>query len=711
MDSKLTSTVTYVASPGRLSPQGATLVNADLDTCDTAAATGVNFSVYAPVALKLYLCLFDMDDNETRLDMHPSSEGIWHAYVEGLQPGQLYAFRADGQWSAGGTPRFNKHKLLLDPYAREIKGEVTWCQDLFDYTSDNGKWFFNTTDSASKMPRCVVREREFDWQGVRRPGYHDQDSVIYEVHLAGFTKTHPEIPEELRGTYLGMCHPVAIEYLKELGVTAVELQPVTSKLSEERLVKLGLKNYWGYNTLCFMAPEPSYGISDPVVEMKTMVRELHRAGIEVLLDVVFNHTCEAGHGGPFLSMRGLAENDYYHMDYSHGKLSTLNYSGCGNTCNFDSPQTLRLTLDALRCWVEEYHVDGFRFDLAPTMARVQRNFSRHSPFFFAIAQDPVLSQMKMIAEPWDIGPNGYHLAGFPRDWQAWNDRYRDGCRKFWKNDDGMNVEMGHRFAGSEDLFNEQSYLATVNYICSHDGFNLMDLVSYNQRHNLANREDGRDGDQHNYSWNHGHEGKTKETGILEARLRTRKNLLATLMLAKGTPMFLAGDEFGHTQNGNNNVYCQDSEISWLDWSWLGNKDSYSARMHAFTQELITFRRSTPMLTDDLNNTAYELYSAKGRRVDADYYNQHPSQGLTIKIRNIDKDGEALLVLMNPCHHDLRVTLPNAEKHYHWQIVIDTTTEVNVQAEPELNDGWYEVPSESLIVMAEIPLAKKAHGHS
>ena len=709
MELNTNPTLTYITTPGTVSPQGATLVNLKRKPCSAEQAIGVNFAVYAPAATQLFLALFDETDTEVCLPMFPSSEGIWHLFVEGLTNRQLYGFRADGQWSHGATPRFNRHKLLLDPYARELKGKVNWSPKLFDYVVNDKKWGFNSEDSACDMPRCVVRDTKFDWQGVEKPNYHDQASIIYETHLKGFTKTHPEIPEELRGTYLGMCHTVTIAYLKSLGITAVELLPVTSKVSEERLVGLGLENYWGYNTLCFMAPEPSYGITDPVIEMKTMVRELHRAGIEVIMDVVFNHTCEAGHNGPFLSMRGLAENDYYHMDYTHGGLYALNYSGCGNTCNFDSPQTLRLTMDALRLWVEEYQIDGFRFDLAPTMARVQRHFSRHSPFLFAIAQDPVLSQAKMIAEPWDIGPNGYHVSGFPKDWQSWNDRYRDGCRKFWRGDDYMQTEMANRFGGSEDMFHEQTYLGTVNYICSHDGFNLMDLVSYNKRHNLANKEDGRDGDEHNHSCNHGCEGPTDNSVILEARLRTRKNLIAMLMLSKGTPMLLAGDEFGNSQQGNNNAYCQDSKIAWMDWSWLTNKDcndskqsAYGARLQSFTREMIHFRRNLKLLTDDLNNTVYQFYTHSGRKVEPDYYSQHPSHGLTVKIRGIHNNNEVLIVLMNPGRHSTRMHLPMTTKpEIRWRVMINTNDDSTVHEEVVLNDGWYEVAPNCLVVLAEI----------
>ena len=676
--------------------------------CQQNIATGVNFAVFAPRATQVDLCLFSTSGHEAQLPMYPSSEGIWHLFVEDITAGQQYGFRADGHWSSNATPRFNRNKLLLDPFSREIKGEVTWTQELFDYSTTHGEWTFNTKDSAPFMPRSVVREAEFDWQGVEKPNTPDQSSVIYETHVKGFTHNHPGITENLRGTYLGMCHPVTIEFLKGLGVTAVELLPVTSKVSEERLTDLGLANYWGYNPICMMAPEPAFAIDDPVTEMKTMVRELHRAGIEVIMDVVYNHTCESGHGGPFMSFRGLAENEYYHMDSHNGKLSSVNYSGCGNTMNFDSPQTLKLTMDALRCWADEYQIDGFRFDLAPTMARQHRHFNKQSPFFYAISQDPLLSSLKMIAEPWDIGPDGYHVSDFPADWQSWNDRYRDACRKFWKGEANIHAEMAQRFAGSDDLFVEQSYLATVNYICSHDGFNMMDLVSYENRLNHANGEDNRDGDEHNYSWNNGVEGETDNQTVQRARLQARKNLIAMLMLAKGTPMLLAGDDFSNSQQGNNNAYCQDSPISWLDWNWLekpedSEKLSDGKLLHRFTSQMIQYRKEHALLTNDLNNTAYEFFSTEGNEIPAHQLNDIANPLLSVKIRSKDNSTTgALIVLMNPSSETIKVTLPTVSNiPRRWFVVMDTKVDIELRKTPLLHDGWYEVSPNSLVIIEDI----------
>lgn len=702
METQSTPQTSYTCAPGKIAPQGATLVDSNLNPAAAEQATGVNFSVYAPDAAQLFLSLFDANGREQQLKMFPSNEGIWHLYVEDIVAGHRYGFRADGYWSANTSPRFNKNKLLMDPYAREIHGNIHWCPEVFDYkVDDNGQWLFNEHDSAPKMARSVVREAEFDWQGVVPPKTPDQQSIYYETHLKGFTQTHPDIPEELRGTYLGMCHPVTIDYLKNLGITAVELMPVTYSASEERLNNLGLSNYWGYNPLCMMAPHTPYAVSDPVTEMKTMVRELHRVGIEVIMDVVFNHTCEGGHGGPFLSMRGLAETDYYHMNNYDGALSAENYSGCGNTMNFDSHQTLRLTMDALRHWVVEYQIDGFRFDLAPTMARQNRHYNRDAPFFHAVRQDSILSQVKMIAEPWDIGPDGYHLTDFPNEWQSWNDRYRDGCRKFWKGNKGVQTEMVWRFSGSEDLFHQQSYLATVNYICSHDGFNLMDLVSYNQRHNLANGEDGRDGDEHNHSWNHGVEGPTDDKQINQARLISRKNLVGMLMLAKGTPMLLAGDEFSNSQDGNNNAYCQDSPIAWMDWSWLHDADSDGAAMHAFCRKIMHFRRQQPLLSDELGNTIYEFYSPKGEKVDPVYYIDRHCYTLTAKIYDPNCAQKGIIwVIMSASKRPVRALIPETAQYQRREVVIDTSKETAFIRQPSSAQNSYEVSPTSLLVIKD-----------
>ncbi|KEQ14762.1 hypothetical protein GZ77_10765 [Endozoicomonas montiporae] len=684
-------------------------------------ADGANFSVYAPQAQRLELCLFDGNDKETRLPMEPSAMGVWHLFVSGVRAGQCYGFRADGQWHPDLSPRFNNRKLLLDPYSREVKGEVSWHPALFDYSisKSTGAWNISEIDSAGVMPRSVVREREFDWQEVRKPGTSRTDSIIYELHVKGFSIQNEAVPEELRGTYLGLSHPASIAYLKQLGVTAVELLPVTSRVSEERLDNMGLSNYWGYNPLCLMAPEPSLAIDDPVTEMKTMVRELHRAGIEVIMDVVFNHTCESGHGGPSLSLRGLSERDYYLIDETidvrgHKKIDSTNYTGCGNTMNFDSPQTLKLTMDALRCWVEEYHIDGFRFDLAPTMARQGRVFRKDSAFFQAIYQDPLLSQCKMIAEPWDIGPEGYRLAGFPREWQEWNDRYRDGIRSFWRGDNHRVADIGWRMVGSVDIFGSHRPIGSINYICSHDGFTLNDLVSYEHRHNLANGEHNRDGDAHNYSCNYGVEGQTTHTPILERRQRAKRNMLATLMLSRGTPMLMAGDEFGNTQDGNNNAYCQDSKLSWLDWSWQNDESAWQEKeLQAFTAKLIELRKTHPLLQGDGGRQHVCWMDRHGALLNEHQLGQVKGGCLGLKITVPEMDHKtndcpdqeahktkALYILMNNEKVNRRFTFADRYSQSFWFTLLDTSEPEPIKHDVLMTRGWHLVTEHSLVIVEE-----------
>ncbi len=697
-----TVTSEFVTSAGRPHLQGATLVDSLLEPASADQATGVNFAVYAPAAQKIWLSLFDISNNEQTLLMQPSNLGIWHVYVEGLMAGQAYGFRADGEWQEHSTPSFNKHKLLLDPYCREVKGKVNWSSRLFDYQQNNeGRLVLNAEDSAPDMPRSIVREAAFDWQSVRRPEIPQANSFVYEVHVKGFTKQHPDVPEELQGTYLGLCQPAIIDYFRQLGVTAVELLPVTSMVSEQRLHNMELSNYWGYNPLCMMAPEPSLAVEDPVTELKTMVRELHKAGIEVIMDVVYNHTCETGIDGPSLSMRGLAENDYYLLEHHDGRLESVNYTGCGNTLNFDSPQTLKLTMDALRVWADEYQIDGFRFDLAPIMARQQRTYKHDSNFFRAIHQDPLLSQLKMIAEPWDIGPDGYRLAGFPREWQEWSDRFRDSIRSFWKGDGGRLAEMGWRISGSEDVFGEHRPTGSINYICSHDGFTLNDLVSYNERHNMANGEENRDGDQHNHSYNRGVEGKTSDRRILSDRMQTRKNMLAMLMLSRGTPMLMAGDEFSNSQSGNNNAYCQDSALSWLDWNWLNNENSDGAQLQKFFRELAHYRHEHPLLSAIGGRTGVEWFDPDGGALNEAALGWLGGGCLSVRLRGVvDERKGSLYILLNNSSKIRKFHVPTSDSQKFLHRRMDTSLGKPFTAQPLLTKGWYEVQGSSLVVIEE-----------
>ncbi|WP_066015783.1 glycogen debranching protein GlgX [Endozoicomonas atrinae] len=703
--------------PGSCHHLGANFLNQQLHPALPASAAGVNFAVYAPEASAMMLCLFDSTGVEQRIPMHGPEKGIWHVLVKGLQEGQAYGYRADGRWAPDEGLRFNINQLLVDPYAREVKGAINWQPAVYDYSGkERNHWLFNDQDNGHLLPKSVVRTDQFDWQSVTRPEISHDDSIIYESHVKGFTRQHPAIPEALRGTYLGMCHPVVIDYLKDLGVNTVELLPVTSFLSEPRLRKLGLKNYWGYNPLCFMAPEPSYAIDDPVDELKTMVRELHRAGIRVVMDVVYNHTCEAGSDGPSLSLRGLAEKDYYLLDHHGGHLVTTNYSGCGNTLNFDCAQTIKLVMDSLRYWAEQYQIDGFRFDLAPTMARRHRQFDAHSAFFQAVFQDPVLSTRQMIAEPWDLGPEGYRLKGFPRDWHEWNDRYRDGIRSFWRGDKDQVVDIAWRLTGSRDLFGRGRPAGSVNYICSHDGFTLHDLVSFEHRHNLANGEGNRDGDQHNLSWNYGVEGASSDPAVQKLRLRARKNLLTTLMFSRSIPMLMAGDEFGNSQHGNNNAYCQDNPIGWVDWSWLAevsgnnNENPDGAELQKFTSMLIHLRKSEPLLgiryqTDDSqwHSAVLDWFNTHGIPLTAAMLPDERGHALVMRYRCPVDSQPSLVLLVNNEVETRRFNLPDTGNTVRWQRVLSTDLD-NTEAfreEMVLNQGWYEVPGHTVVVVKEL----------
>ena len=673
-------------------------------------AVGVNFSVFAPNANAVTLSLFDDTGIETRHPMQGAVRGSWNILVPGIKEHQLYGFRADGRWAPDEGLRFNVHKLLTDPYAREVKGSVSWHSGLYDC---NGKhrheWQFSKDDNQHLTPRSAVRSNDFDWQGVARPVIPDEQEVIYEVHVKGFTQQHPDVPEHLRGKYSGMCHPVMINYLKSLGVTTVELLPVTCFVSEERLGKLGLKNYWGYNPLCFMAPEASYAIEDPVHELKTMIRELHRAGIKVMMDVVYNHTCEAGSDGPSLNLRGLAEKEYYLLDHHNGHMESTNYSGCGNTLNFDTPQSIKLLMDSLRHWAEHYHIDGFRFDLAPTMARKNRQFDPAGPFFQAVYQDPILSRCKMVAEPWDLGPEGYRLRGFPIEWQEWNDRYRDSIRSFWRGDKDRTIELAWRLTGSGDLFGQNRPQASINYVCSHDGFTLNDLVSYEHRHNIANGENNRDGDSHNHSCNFGVEGSTNDQNIMDQRERLKRNMLASLMLSRSTPMIMAGDEFGNGQHGNNNGYCQDNDVSWLDWSWLGHSEKPEGEaLHSFVSGLIHLRKNHPVLglryqtaEGTYQSPEQEWFNNGGYILNGSQLSNELGRSLGICYRCHDKHFPTLLILINNSSDPVKFDFPRSCHHQtRWSRILSTGNCDHFQCEVVLNDGWYEVPEHSIIIIEE-----------
>ena len=567
--------------PGNPYPLGATYDGA-----------GTNFSLFSEVAERIELCLFDERGRETRADLPEVTGHCWHGYLPGVEPGQRYGFRVHGPCAPGQGHRCNPSKLLLDPYAKGIDGDVTWDEAVFPYHFDADPDVSNDRDSAPFMPKCIVQQPFFDWAGDHRLQRPWHETVIYELHVKGFTAQHPDIPAELRGTYAGLAHPISIGYLKQLGVTAVELLPVHYFVHDKHLHDRGLRNYWGYNSISYLSPHGAYAADKrpgaAVAEFKKMVRAMHQAGIEVILDVVYNHTAEGNHLGPVLCLKGIDNASYYQL--MENRRYYRDYSGTGNCLNMREPHVLQLIMDSLRYWVLEMHVDGFRFDLASALARELHEVQMLSAFFDIVQQDPVTNQIKLIAEPWDLGEGGYQVGKFPSGWSEWNGKYRDCVRNFWRTQDPTLSEFGYRFTGSSDLYggNSRSPFASINFVSAHDGFTLRDLVSYNEKHNLANGEDNRDGHDDNRSWNCGVEGPTDDAEVLTLRARQQRNFLATLMLSQGVPMLLAGDELGRTQQGNNNAYCQDNPISWLDWS---NVDE---DLQEFTERLIRFRHEHPV---------------------------------------------------------------------------------------------------------------------
>ena len=572
-------TRTHAISAGRAAPLGATF---DGD--------GVNFAVFSAHATRMTLCLFSEDGQaETqRIDLPERDGDVWHGYVAGLRPGQLYGYRADGPHAPEQGHRFNANKLLIDPYAKRLTGHPHWNDALLGYDPAKGDTSFSTLDSAPYMPRSIVVDPTFSWGGDRAPDTPIEDSVIYEAHVKGLTRLHPGATP--KGTFLGLASDPMLEHLTGLGITAIELLPVQTFVTDKFLHDKGLTNYWGYQTLGFFAPDPRYLKSGDIAEFQQMVARLHSAGIEVILDVVYNHSCEGDERGPTLAFRGLDNASYYRL--AEDRRRYINDTGTGNTINVDHPMVLRMIMDSLRYWVEVMHVDGFRFDLCATLGRQgNEGFSSGAAFFDAIRQDPLLTRVKLIAEPWDIGPGGYQLGAFPPPFLEWNDRFRDTVRQFWRGDAGQVPRLADRITGSAQQFDHSGRPATasVNFVTAHDGFTLTDVVNYTRRHTEANGEGNRDGQSENHSDNMGVEGPTDDAGIRAARAKRKRNMLATLLLSQGTPMLLAGDEIGNSQLGNNNAYCQDNEIGWINW------DMADEALLAFTRQLIAFRRAHPIL--------------------------------------------------------------------------------------------------------------------
>mgnify|MGYP002398981912 CR=1 FL=1 len=580
------TTAAFQVYPGTAFPLGATY-----------DGRGVNFALYSENAEEVELCLFDNLDAETehiKIKMLEREHHIWHVYIPDLKPGQLYGYRVYGPFDPPNGHRFNPNKLLLDPYAKAISGTIDWHDANFGYKiGDPGEDLsYSDLNSGPFIPRSVVVDAAFDWEDSKQPRIAYDRSIIYELHVKEFTKRNPNIPEELRGTYAGLAHPASIQYLKELGVTAVELMPVHHFVADRHLVEKGLTNYWGYNTIGYFAPDVRYSASgkrgEQVTEFKNMVKEMHKAGIEVILDVVYNHTAEGNHMGPTLSFRGIDNASYYRL--TEDKRYYMDYTGTGNTLNANLPGVLRLIMDSLRYWITEMQIDGFRFDLAATLARELHDVNRLSAFFDIIYQDPVISQAKLIAEPWDVGEGGYQVGKFPPGWAEWNGLYRDCMRDYWRGADSVLAEFAERFTGSADLYkNDYRFpTASINFITAHDGFTLHDLVSYNEKHNEANGENNNDGESHNRSWNCGAEGPTDDEGVNQLRARQKRNFLTTLLLSQGVPMLRSGDEISQSKQGNNNTYCQDNEISWIDWSQADDG------LLAFTRRLIEIRKNHPI---------------------------------------------------------------------------------------------------------------------
>jgi isoamylase len=648
---------------------------------------GTNFSLFSEVAGRVELCLFDDSGREERVVLDEIDASCWHAYLPSVAPGQRYGYRVHGPWAPDQGQRCNPAKLLLDPYAKAIEGQVDWAQACFPYNfgDENSR---NDDDSAPHVPRSVVHNPYFDWGNDRPPDIQLNESVIYEVHVKGFTARHPDIPEAQRGTYAGLGHPASIEYLTGLGITAVELLPVHQFIHDAQLVERGLRNYWGYNSIGFLAPHNEYAAAgqggEQVAEFKAMVRAMHEAGIEVILDVVYNHTAEGSHMGPVLSMKGIDNAAYYRLVADNPRFY-YDTTGTGNSLNVGHPHTLQLIMDSLRYWVTDMHVDGFRFDLAASLARQFHEVDRLSAFFDLIQQDPVVSQVKLIAEPWDIGEGGYQVGNFPALWSEWNGQYRDTVRDFWRGEPAQLGEFASRLTGSSDLYQADSRHpgASVNFVTAHDGFTVRDLVSYNEKHNEANGEDGADGESYNRSWNCGAEGDTNDQDILALRHRQQRNFLATLLLSQGVTMLLSGDESGRTQGGNNNAYCQDNEISWQDW------DNLDEDLLDFTRRLIALRREHPVLRRRRwfqglpIRGSVDLGWCKPDGAEMGDYDwdagSAPTVGLFLNgeaITDRDRRGQRVtddcfLLLFNAHHEPIEWTLPKVWGEQ-WELIIDTS---------------------------------------
>jgi isoamylase len=689
----MTQTSAPPVTPGQPYPLGATW-----------DGEGVNFALYSENATRVEVCIFDENGEETRLQLRERTAFVWHGYLPGLQPGQRYGYRVHGPYEPDQGLRFNPNVLLLDPYAKALDGLESFDKGVFAYElgTEREDYAMETQDRRG-VPLAVVVDSTFDWGGDRGPNRPLHETVIYETHAKGLTMLHPEVPQELRGTYAGLAHPAMLKYFQELGVTAIELMPVHTHLDDPFLLDKGLTNYWGYSTLNFFTPELRYSAAfkrgdavGAVREFKEMVKAMHAAGLEVILDVVYNHTSEGNHMGPTLSFKGIDNPTYYRLVPDNPR-HYFDYTGTGNTLNVRHPQTLQLIMDSLRYWVLEMHVDGFRFDLASTLARGLHEVDQLSGFFTIIHQDPVISQVKLIAEPWDVGEGGYQVGNFPVKWAEWNGIYRDSIRGFWKGEGGSASDLGYRLTGSSDLYKDDGRKpsASINFITAHDGFTLRDTVSYNDKHNDANQENNQDGHNDNRSWNCGVEGPSDDPAVQGLRARMQRNYLATLILSQGTPMLLGGDEFGNSQEGNNNAYCQDNEISWYDW------EKMDSGLLAFTRKLIKLRREHPVLHrqkffsgrpirgTDVQDIMWFRHDGEAM-TDEDWQNPH-TQSLAMflagnGLRETDKFGKPLeddhlLLMLSASHEDLEFKLPDFPGCQQWELLIDTNDD-NAPGDPQ-----------------------------
>jgi glycogen operon protein len=686
----------------------------------TYDGAGTNFALFSEVAESVELCLFDDDGKggveETRIPMTERDALVWHAYLPRVTPGQRYGYRVHGPYEPEHGHRCDPSKLLIDPYAKALEGAIDWAPACFSYMFDDPKKR-NTEDSAPHTMRSVVINPFFDWQDDRPPRHPYHQTVIYEAHVKGLTQTHPDIPEEIRGTYAGLAHPAMVEHLTDLGVTAIELMPVHQFVNDSTLKDKGLANYWGYNTIGFLAPHNAYSSSgqmgQQVPEFKAMVRELHRADIEVILDVVYNHTAEGNHLGPTLGFRGIDNAAYYRL-VDEDPSFYYDTTGTGNTLLMRNPHVLQLIMDSLRYWVTEMHVDGFRFDLAASLARQFHEVDRLSAFFDLVQQDPIVSQVKLIAEPWDVGPGGYQVGNFPPRWTEWNGKYRDTVRDYWRGEPASLGEFAARLSGSSDLYESdgRAPYASINFVTAHDGFTLRDLVSYNDKHNDANGEGGNDGESHNRSWNCGVEGPTDDAEVLALRARQQRNFLTTLVLSQGVPMLLHGDELGRTQQGNNNVYCQDNELSWVDW------ENVDEDLLAFTRRLLelraehqVFRRRRFFTGDAADDGLPDIawLSADGEVMAVDDWDQasvHPlavflnGDGITEPgLRGEEIVDDTFLLMLNPGHEDVSMTLPDGPLGERWELVIDTGSPDPVEdPAPEAAGAQRVLTARSIVLM-------------